>query len=75
MTRTSHDAEDVVQEIFIDLCKNASSFQPERGTEVTFVSVIARRRLVDRIRKQSATVQVLELTDHTAMKTVASSLN
>ena len=75
MTRTSHDAEDVVQEIFIDLWKNASTFQPERGTEVTFVSVIARRRLVDRIRKQSATVQVMELTDHTVMQTVASGLN
>lgn len=75
MTRTSHDAEDVVQEIFIDLWKNASSFQPDRGTEVTFVSIIARRRLIDRIRKQAATVQVMELTDHTVMQTVASSLN
>ena len=75
MTRTSHDAEDVVQEIFIDLWKNASSFQPDRGTEVTFVSIIARRRLVDRIRKQATTVQVMELTDQPVMQTVASGLN
>ncbi len=75
MTRTSHDAEDVVQEIFIELWKNASSFQPDRGTEVAFVSIITRRRLVDRLRKQSATAQVMELSDHTVMQTVASGHN
>lgn len=75
MTKTSHDAEDVVQEIFIDLWKNASSFQADRGSEVTFVSIITRRRLVDRLRKQAATVQVMQLNDLTVMPTAASNLN
>lgn len=47
------DAEDAVQEIFIDLWKNAGRYRAEAGTEVTFVAMIARRRLIDRMRKQS----------------------
>lgn len=46
------DAEDAVQEVFIDLWKNAAVFDPERSTEPTFISMIARRRLFDRRRKQ-----------------------
>jgi RNA polymerase sigma-70 factor (ECF subfamily) len=46
------DAEDAVQEIFLDLWKSAARFDPGIGTEVTFVATIARRRLVDRRRQQ-----------------------
>ncbi|MFM7561405.1 MAG: sigma factor, partial [Planctomycetota bacterium] len=31
ITRNSHDAEDLVQEIFIELWKNAAHFRPERA--------------------------------------------
>jgi len=46
------DAEDAVQEIFIELWSNAGRFNPEFGSEVTFVSTISRRRLIDRLRKK-----------------------
>lgn len=45
------DAEDAVQEIFVDLWKNADRFRPEVAGESTFVAMLARRRLIDRLRK------------------------
>jgi RNA polymerase sigma-70 factor (ECF subfamily) len=46
------DAEEAVQDIFMQLWRQAGRFDPSRGEEVTFVSVLARRRLVDRLRRQ-----------------------
>ncbi len=45
------DAEDAVQEIFLELWEKAARFDPSIASEVTFVSMIARRRLIDRRRK------------------------
>lgn len=45
------DAEDAVQDVFVDLWKNAGRFDPGVASETTFVAMIARRRLIDRIRK------------------------
>ena len=45
------EAEDAVQEIFIELWKSASRFDPSIASETTFVAMIARRRLIDRQRK------------------------
>ena len=50
MLRNSEDAEDAVQEIFIDVWKNAARFDPAQSSETTFIAMIARRRLIDRIR-------------------------
>ena len=50
MSSSESDAEDACQEIFLDLWKVAASFDAARGREVTFVAMIARRRLVDRYR-------------------------
>jgi RNA polymerase sigma factor (sigma-70 family) len=47
------EAEDAVQEIFIELWKNAGRFDSEIAAEQTFVAMIARRRLIDRRRRQS----------------------
>ena len=46
------DAEDAVQEIFIDLWKSAERFDPSIASETTFVAMIARRRLIDRGRRR-----------------------
>lgn len=50
MLRNSDDAEDAVQEIFVDVWKNAARFDPAQASETTFVAMIARRRLIDKIR-------------------------
>jgi len=51
LSPSTADAEDAVQEIFVDLWRNAGRFRENLGTEATFVSVLARRRLIDRQRK------------------------
>ena len=47
----SDEAEDAVQEIFIDVWKNAARFDEAQASETTFIAMIARRRLIDRIRR------------------------
>ncbi|HVK12641.1 MAG TPA: sigma-70 family RNA polymerase sigma factor [Gemmataceae bacterium] len=51
LTPSPADAEDAAQDIFIDLWRNAWRFRAEAGTEVAFVSTLARRRLADRQRR------------------------
>ena len=48
---TPSEAEDAVQEIFVDLWKSAARFDPGVASDVTFVAMIARRRLIDRRRR------------------------
>jgi len=49
------DAEDAVQEIFLDLWRSAGRFSASAGSETTFVATIARRRLIDRRRRAHRT--------------------
>lgn len=51
MSPNLDDAEDAVQEIFVDIWKNADKFDEAKSSETTFIAMIARRRLIDRIRK------------------------
>ena len=41
--------------------KSAAQFRPERGSEVSFIAVIAKRRLFDHLRKNNSTLQVCNL--------------
>jgi RNA polymerase sigma factor (sigma-70 family) len=50
-TASRADAEDAVQEIFIDLWSSAARYDPAKASETTFVAMLARRRLIDRLRK------------------------
>ncbi|HNO78307.1 MAG TPA: sigma-70 family RNA polymerase sigma factor [Phycisphaerae bacterium] len=47
------EAEDAVQEVFIEIWKNAARFDPTVASETTFVAMIARRRLIDRRRRDA----------------------
>ncbi len=51
MLPDKNDAEDAVQEIFIEVWKNADRFDETKSSETTFIAMIARRRLIDRLRK------------------------
>jgi RNA polymerase sigma-70 factor (ECF subfamily) len=54
LSRTPADAEDATQEIFVDIWRSASRFDPAQGSDKVFIAMIARRRLIDRLRKKSA---------------------
>jgi RNA polymerase sigma factor (sigma-70 family) len=45
------DAEDAVQDIFLEVWRKADKFDPSRSCESTFITMIARRKLIDRHRK------------------------
>ncbi len=47
------DVEDAVQEVFIAIWKSADKFDANKAKEITFVSMIARRRFIDHLRKIS----------------------
>lgn len=59
-SQSRSDAEDAVQDIFVDLLGSAKRFDGSRGTESGFVAMIARRRLIDLARRR--TVRKLEST-------------
>lgn len=50
MSANTEDAEDAVQEIFVDIWRNAARFDDSQSSETTFIAMISRRRLIDRLR-------------------------
>ena len=51
MDDITDEAEDAVQEIFISLWQSAARFDPRKASEITYISMITRRRLIDNLRK------------------------
>lgn len=45
------EAEDAVQEVFISVWRSSGRYSPALGSESTFIAMIARRRLIDRVRR------------------------
>lgn len=60
---TRADAEDAVQEIFVRLWRTADRYDPKRAALVTWVMLISRRHLVDRLRRTKARVKAVSLDD------------
>ena len=54
MSRTAADAEDATQEIFLDVWRSAGRYDAAQSSDKVFIVTIARRRLIDRLRKRSA---------------------
>src|SRR5580698_11098039 len=54
LSRTPSDAEDATQEIFLDIWRSAGRFDESQGSDKVFIAMIARRRLIDRLRKATA---------------------
>jgi RNA polymerase sigma-70 factor (ECF subfamily) len=57
------DAEDAVQEIFVDLWRSAARFDPAKGSDKGFVAMVARRRLIDRRRRAGRRPDLHALSD------------
>ena len=54
IVRDPSHAEEVVQEVFVELWRIAPRFDPAKGTVTSWVATIAHRRAVDRVRSEQA---------------------
>jgi len=55
------EAEDAVQEVFVRLWRTAGRYDQERSALVTWVMLISRRHLVDKLRRTRARVRAVGL--------------
>jgi RNA polymerase sigma-70 factor (ECF subfamily) len=63
------DAEDAVQEVFIELWRHAGRFNSATAAESTFVATVARRRLIDRHRRRARRLEAVPLVAEPAATT------
>ena len=63
MSAGREDAEEAVQEIFIEVWRHAGRFDPAVAPEATFIAMIARRRLIDHRRRRAVRPQPQRLDD------------
>jgi RNA polymerase sigma-70 factor (ECF subfamily) len=58
---TRAEAEDAVQEVFVRLWRTAERYDPKRAALVTWVMLISRRHLVDKLRRNQARIRATGL--------------
>ncbi|PCI10663.1 hypothetical protein COB72_02710 [bacterium] len=63
---TRSEAEDGVQEIFVRLWRTADRYDPRKAALVTWVMLLTRRHLVDKLRRKRARIKTAVLDDSLA---------
>jgi RNA polymerase sigma-70 factor (ECF subfamily) len=66
MLRVRSDAEDLLQEVFVQIWRQAGSYNEERGSPEAWIINIARSRAIDKIRSIRRREQSFVLTDDPA---------
>jgi RNA polymerase sigma-70 factor, ECF subfamily len=51
--RSAEEAEEVVQDTFVEIWRRAPDYRPERGTPGAWIAAIARSRAIDRLRDRA----------------------
>lgn len=62
---TRAEAEDAVQEVFVRLWRTADRYDPKRAALVTWVMLLSRRHLVDKLRRQRARIKATTMDEAT----------
>jgi RNA polymerase sigma-70 factor (ECF subfamily) len=66
MLRERSDAEEVLQESFIDVWRRAGEYSPGRGVVEAWILVIVRSRAIDRLRSRGARLRLVKQTEQMA---------
>lgn len=59
LMRSESEAQDVLQDVYITVWKRAGSFDSSKASPITWLSVVARNKAIDRLRKER--LQTVEL--------------
>ncbi len=57
--RSTEEAEEVVQDTFVEIWRRAAEYRPERGTPGAWIAAIARSRAIDRLRERTRSENTL----------------
>src|SRR5262245_28532212 len=57
--RSPDDAQDLTQEVFLSLYRQAESYDPTRGALAGFLATMTRTRAIDRLRARTRKVRLL----------------
>lgn len=63
IVRDTDDAEDILQEVFIQVWKNAASYQPALGSPKTWLVRLAHNRAIDLLRSKRHRQKQMEVRD------------
>lgn len=58
--RSRAEAEEVVQEAFLEAWRSAGRYDPRRGTAISWILSIARSRALDRVRSRGAAARAID---------------
>jgi len=67
MLRETADAEEVLQETFVDAWKRAREYAASRGSVEAWLITIARSRAIDRLRNRGARLRLVKQTEQLAL--------
>jgi len=60
------EAEDVLQETFWQVWRQAAAWRPERGAPLVWIAMIARSRAIDRLRRRKAAIVASDVVEAAA---------
>ncbi|MFD1737941.1 RNA polymerase sigma factor [Bacillus salitolerans] len=63
MLKNTQDAEDVCHDVFLEIYKNPSSYNPDRGSIEAWIAVKTKSRCLDRIKRKKRT-ELVSGSDH-----------